>query len=187
MPELADERNERLRSVYHLSEYDASQLTDERTVAEYFEAAVAAGQPLAVGPKAIANWITGELFRLLHDGNQHIDDARVLPAHLVELIALQQSGVVTMSTAKQVLEAMFSTGRTAGDIVTSENRDQISDAGRLATVVDAVIVANPEPVKQYRGGKDTVLRHLLGQVMKATQGKADPVFAAQLLRQRLDG
>jgi len=185
MPELPDERYARFMSTYGLSPYDARLLSDERPVADYFERAVAAGQPEGVDPKAIANWITGELFHLLHDGNLEITAGRVSPEQLVQLVALLQEGQVTMSSAKHVLDVMFKTGKAARDIVAEEGLIQISDAGRLAAIVDEVIAAHADAVTQYRSGKGTVLRFLVGQVMKATKGKADPNLAADLIKRRL--
>jgi aspartyl-tRNA(Asn)/glutamyl-tRNA(Gln) amidotransferase subunit B len=185
MPELPDERYARFMSTYGLSPYDARLLSDERPVADYFERAVAAGQPEGVDPKAIANWITGELFHLLHDGNLEITAGRVSPEQLVQLVALLQEGQVTMSSAKHVLDVMFKTGKAARAIVAEEGLIQISDAGHLAAIVDEVIAAHADAVTQYRSGKETVLRFLVGQVMKATKGTADPNLAANLIKLRL--
>jgi aspartyl-tRNA(Asn)/glutamyl-tRNA(Gln) amidotransferase subunit B len=185
MPELPDERCARLTCKYGLSAYDARLLTEERSVADYFERAVAAGQSEGVDPKAIANWITGELFHLLHDQNLEIGAVRVSPEQLVQLVALLQQGQVTMSTAKHVLHVMFNTGQAAREIVAEEGLVQISDAGRLSAIVDEVIATHADAVAQYKAGKETVLRFLVGQVMKATKGKADPNLAADLMKQGL--
>jgi aspartyl-tRNA(Asn)/glutamyl-tRNA(Gln) amidotransferase subunit B len=185
MPELPDERYACFTSTYGLSTYDAQLLSDERPVADYFERAVAAGQPEGVDPKAIANWITGELFHLLHDQNLEISAARVAPEQLVQLVALLQEGQVTMSTAKHVLDVMFHTGKAAPEIVSEEGLIQISDADRLSAIVDEVLAAHVDAVTQYRSGKETVLSFLVGRVMKATKGKADPNLAARLIKSRL--
>jgi aspartyl-tRNA(Asn)/glutamyl-tRNA(Gln) amidotransferase subunit B len=185
MPELPDERCTRLTCKYGLSAHDARLLTEERSVADYFERAVAAGQSEGVDPKAIANWITGELFHLLHDQNLEIGAVRVSPEQLVQLVALLQQGQVTMSTAKHVLHVMFNTGQAAREIVAEEGLVQISDAGRLSAIVDEVIATHADAVAQYKAGKETVLRFLVGQVMKATKGKADPNLAADLMKQGL--
>jgi aspartyl-tRNA(Asn)/glutamyl-tRNA(Gln) amidotransferase subunit B len=185
MPELPDERYARLTSTYGLSSYDARLLTDDRPVADYFERAVAAGRAKGVEPKAIANWITGELFHLLHDQNLEIAAVRVLPEELVQLIALLQERQVTMSTAKHVLEVMSRTAKAAQEVVAEEGLIQISDADRLSPIVDDVIAKHADAVAQYRSGKEATLRFLVGQVMKATKGKADPVLAADLIKQKL--
>jgi aspartyl-tRNA(Asn)/glutamyl-tRNA(Gln) amidotransferase subunit B len=185
MPELPDERYARFMFAYGLSPYDAHLLTDERPVADYFEQAVAAGQPAGVDPKAIANWITGELFHLLHDQNLEISAVQVPAEHLVQLVALLQEGKVTMSTAKHVLGIMFKTGNAASEVVAEEGLLQIKDAGRLAAMVDEVIATEVDAVTQYLSGKESVLRFLVGQVMKATNGKADPNLAADLIKHKL--
>ncbi len=185
MPELPDERYARFTAQYGLSDYDARLLVDERPVADYFEHAVAAGQSRGVAPKAIANWVAGELFHLLHDGHLEISATHVTPEHLVELVVLLQAGRVTTSTARHVLGIMFETGKGAAEVVADEGLEQISDAGRLGIIVDEVIAAHADVVAQYKSGKGTVLRFLVGQVMKATQGKADPHLVAGLLRQKL--
>jgi len=185
MPELPDERCARFVSSYGLSPYDAGLLTEERPVADYFERAVAAGQTEGVGAKAIANWTAGELFRLLHGQNLEIGAARVPPEQLAQLVALLQGGQVTMTTAKHVLQVMFHTGKAAREVVAEEELAQISDADRLATIVDEVIAAQADVVAQYRSGKETVLRFLVGQVMRATGGRADPNLAADLIKKKL--
>jgi len=185
MPELPDARYPRFMSEYALSVYDAGLLTDDRPVADYFEQAVAAARSRGIEPKAIANWITGELFRLLHVTNLDITTIKVSPEQLVEIVALVNGNVVTMTTGKHVLEVMFNTGKAASDIVAGEGLAQIADAERLSPIVDQVILANPDAVAQYKGGKSAVLRFLVGQVMTATRGKADPNVAADLLKRKL--
>ena len=185
MPELPDERYARFTSIYGLADYDAQLLAEECPVADYFERAVAAGQDCGVAPKAIANWVTGELFHLLHDEHEGIGAIRIAPQQLVELVALLQAERVTMSTAKHVLGIMFRTGRSAPEVVADEGIEQIHDAHRLAVIVEEVIAAHADVVAQYKGGKETVLRFLVGQVMKATKGQADPQLAAELLQRRM--
>jgi len=109
----------------------------------------------------------------------------VPPEQLAQLVALLQGGQVTMTTAKHVLQVMFHTGKAAREVVAEEELAQISDADRLATIVDEVIAAQADVVAQYRSGKETVLRFLVGQVMRATGGKADPNLAADLIKKKL--
>jgi len=187
MPELPDERRCRFIAEYKLSAYDAGLLTEDRPVADYFEQAVSAAQRKGITSKAIANWITGELFRLLHAHNLEITAIKIPPEQLVELVALVKDNAITMTTGKHVLNVMFDTGKTASEIVAEEGLAQISDADRLSPIVDKVISANPDAVAQYKRGKGTVLRFLVGQVMRATRGKADPNLAADLLKGKLDG
>jgi len=183
MPELADSRYERFVSSYRLPAYDARLLTAERSVADYFESAVTMAS--GIEPKAVANWVLGDLFHLLHASSIDIIASKVSPGRLVELISLLDENKVTVSTAKHVLGVMFATGKSAAQVVAEEGLAQISDTDGLAPVVEQVIASNPDAVTQYRAGKDTVLRFLVGQVMRATAGKADPILAADLLKQRM--
>jgi aspartyl-tRNA(Asn)/glutamyl-tRNA(Gln) amidotransferase subunit B len=185
MPELPDERYRRFMEEYELSAYDAGLLTEDRPVADYFEQAVSTARHRGISSKAIANWVTSELFRLLHASNLEIRAVKIPPEQLVELIALVKDKVITMTTGKHVLQVMFDSGRAASDIVAEEELAQIADKDRLSPIVDEVISTNPDAVTQYKGGKDTVLRFLVGQVMRATRGKADPNLAADLLKRRL--
>ncbi|HUT14769.1 MAG TPA: Asp-tRNA(Asn)/Glu-tRNA(Gln) amidotransferase GatCAB subunit B, partial [Anaerolineae bacterium] len=134
---------------------------------------------------AVANWITGELFRWLRVANLGIAEIPVSPAQLAELIALVDAKAVTMNTGKQVLETMLSTGRDSHDIVAEESLAQIDDEAQLSSIADEVITANPDAAAQYRSGKDAVLRFLVGQIMKATKGKANPTLAADMLKRKL--
>ncbi len=185
LPELPRTRRQRFTSEYQLSSYDADLLAEERAVADYFEKAVHAARARGIEPKAIANWITGELFHLLHDADLQITDSQATPIQLVDLLGLLEESTINITTAKRVLGIMFETGKAPEQIVAEQGLAQISDTDRLVPIVDEVIATNPDAVAQYRGGKETVLRFLIGQVMKATRGKADPVMAANLLKRRL--
>jgi aspartyl-tRNA(Asn)/glutamyl-tRNA(Gln) amidotransferase subunit B len=185
MPELPDERYRRFMAEYELSAYDAGLLTEDRPVADYFEQAVSTARHRGISSKAIANWVTSELFRLLHASNLEITAVKIPPEQLVELIALVKDKVITMTTGKHVLQVMFDSGGAASDIVAEEELAQIADKDRLSPIVDEVISTNPDAITQYKGGKDTVLRFLVGQVMRATRGKADPNLVADLLKRKL--
>jgi aspartyl-tRNA(Asn)/glutamyl-tRNA(Gln) amidotransferase subunit B len=185
MPELPDERYRRFMSEYGLSAHDAGLLTDDRPIADYFEQAVAIAKPRGIQPKTIANWITGELFRLLRASGTEPTAIQVPPEQLIELIVMLNENSITMTSAKHVLEVMFHTGKAARDIVAEEGLLQIADVNQIAPIVDEVIRTNPDAVAQYKGGKETVLRFLVGQVMRATRGKADPNVTAELLRKKL--
>jgi len=185
MPELPDERYRRFMSEYGLPAYDAGLLTDDRPIADYFEQAVAIAKPRGIQPKTIANWITGELFRLLRASGTEPTAIQVPPEQLIELIVMLNENSITMTSAKHVLEVMFHTGKAARDIVAEEGLLQIADVNQIAPIVDEVIRTNPDAVAQYKGGKETVLRFLVGQVMRATRGKADPNVTAELLRKKL--
>nr|MBC7244530.1 Asp-tRNA(Asn)/Glu-tRNA(Gln) amidotransferase subunit GatB [Chloroflexota bacterium] len=185
MPELPDERYRRFVSEYGLSAYDAGLLTDDRFIADYFEQAVTTAKTRGIPPKTIANWITGELFRLLHVTNVEPTAIQVPPEQLVELVVLLNENLITMTSAKHVLETMFHTGKAARDIVAEEGLIQIADADQIMPIVEEVIRSNPDAVAQYKRGKETVLRFLVGQVMRATKGKADPNITAELIRKKL--
>lgn len=187
LPELPRARRLRFISEYRLPPYDAALLTEDRATAEYFEQAVSARGSHDTEPKVIANWIIGELFHLLNAANLDIASCRASPGQLVELLALLERNVINITTAKHVLSVMFETGAGARDVVAQQGLGLIADQDQLIPIIDQVVSANPDAVSQYRRGKETVLRFLIGQVMKASRGKADPKLAAELLRERLSG
>ena len=184
LPELPDAKRDRFVADYGLSRYDAGVLVADRAVADYFETCVRAGAG-RVEPKAIANWITGELFRLMKAQGLEIGEVRITPDKLVALIGMVEDGTITASTAKKVLAEVFETGRAPEEIVRERGLAQISDVEALSRVVDEVIAANPKAVADYLAGKKPVLRFLVGQVMKATRGKANPKLANELLLEKL--
>ncbi len=185
LPELPDARRDRFVTVYGLRRGDAAILSADRDVADYFEAAAAAGQERAISPQTTGHWLMGELFRLLKVEEVEIGAVHVTPTALVDLIALVEGGVITTSSGKAVLGEMFATGRSAREIVRGKNLAQLSDEDALARVVADVIAASPEQVAKYRSGKETLLGWFVGQVMQATGGKANPQMAAALLQERL--
>ncbi len=184
LPELPDERRRRFVAAYGLSAYDAEVLTAERPVSDYFEAAVKAAPP-GVEPKAVANWVAGELFRLMKAQEVGIDAVQVRPAQIGALQALVQSGNISISMAKMVFDEMFATGKDATIIVRERGLTQISDADQLGDVIDQVIAGNPQAAADYRSGKEVALRFLVGQVMKATRGQANPGLATEILQGKL--
>jgi aspartyl-tRNA(Asn)/glutamyl-tRNA(Gln) amidotransferase subunit B len=181
LPELPDAKRNRFVEQYGLSRYDAGVLTVERAVADYFEACIRA-YPDA---KAVAKWITGEFFRLLKTADVEIEAVKITPDALAELLTLVEKDTISISIAKDVFAEMFETGRPAIQIVKEKGLAQISDVEELSRIVEQVIVENPGPVAEYLGGKEAVLRFLVGQVMKATRGKANPGLVNELLRERL--
>jgi len=182
LPELATARRARFVTQYALPEYDAVELTRSREVADFFEATVAAGAPA----KPASNWIMSEVARTLHAAGATIGQSRVPPEALAELIALVDQGTVSSTIAKDVFERMWSSGRQASAIVEAEGLAQINDTSALAAAVADVIAAQPDTVAQYRAGQTKVLGFMVGQVMKATGGKASPKIVNDLLRQALD-
>lgn len=181
LPELPDARCRRFCSEYGLSSYDAGVLTSSRRLADFFEEGVRAYGD----PKVVANWVTGEFLRLLNASNLEIDQALVRPAHLAEMLRLIDKGVISGKIAKTVFEEMFLSGKGPEEIVREKGLVQISDEGELASVVDRVLADNPGAVEDYRKGKDGAVTFLVGQVMKATRGKANPQLANKLIREKL--
>ncbi len=189
LPELPNARRERFTEQYGLSRYDAEVLTAERPVADYFESCVQALPPnlggKEGGTKTVANWITGELFRLLKATDAGIEAVKITPDALAELLTLVEKGAISISIAKDVFAEMFETGRSAAQIVREKGLAQISDSEELSRIIEQVIAENPGPVAEYLAGKKTVLRFLVGQVMKATRGKANPHLANRLFEEKL--
>ncbi len=187
MPELPEAKRARFVSDLGLDPKDAAVLAENRTVAEYFEATVDAlrGAPPGIpGPEAAkdaANWITGELFRLMKAGGTDMEAVRVTPVALAELIALVAGAQVNLNSAKRVLGEMFDSGRGAREVIDALGLGQVSDAGALAAIVAKVIEANEDQVLKYRSGKESVFNWLLGQVMRETRGKGNPALVRELL------
>jgi aspartyl-tRNA(Asn)/glutamyl-tRNA(Gln) amidotransferase subunit B len=184
-PELPDAKKARFLTEYGLSAVEASVLAADREVAAYFEAAVTVGRAVGVAPKTLSNWVTGELFRLLKADDMEIDQAKVSPAALAELVALVEKGTITASSGKTVLSEVWNTGRPPEEIVAEKGLAQVSDQDALVEIVDEVLAANPEQVIKFREGKETLLQWFVGQVMRATRGKANPQVVMPLLEERL--
>ena len=181
LPELPGAKIARYVEQFALSEYDASVLAEERPVAEWFEAAVAAGGD----PKTVANWLINNLFALMNESGQSITQIRVSPHGLVALIDLVEEGTISHNTAKDVLTEMFESGRPALAIVEEKALSQISDEAALAVIVEKVLEENPEQVETYLGGKKQIRSWFVGQVMRATRGKANPQLVNHLLSEKL--
>jgi aspartyl-tRNA(Asn)/glutamyl-tRNA(Gln) amidotransferase subunit B len=184
-PELPDNRRERLMREDSLSAYDAGVITSEKEIADYFDHAVAAGKPRGIDAKAIANWVTGELFRLMKETDTEIDAVKIDPAQIPELIALVSAGTISNTIAKTVFGEMFATGREPRTIVQEKGLAQISDRGALVGIVDKVLANNPQPVAEFLAGKEAIAKFLVGQVMKATRGQGNPALVNELVIERL--
>ena len=183
MPELPDARRSRLLAQYGLPEYDADQLIASRRLADYFEAVVAAGAPA----KLASNWIMGELARKLNARDVDIGASPIDAVHLAGLIALIEQGTISGSIAKDVFEKMFATGGAAAEIVAAEGLTQIDDESRIAHLIAEVLAGHAGAVAQYRSGKTATFGFLVGKVMKAAGGKANPKRVNELLRNALAG
>ena len=185
LPELPDAKRDRFISAYGLGDYDAGVLVSDRAIADYYEATVGAAAS-AADPKTVANWVTGALFRLMKESGQEIGEIAVSPQALAELIGLVQEGTINLNTGKDVLAEMFATGRSGREIVAERGLAQISDTAALERIVAQVLDENPEQVDRYLGGTHKVLGWLMGQVMRATRGKANPQAVRELLQARLE-
>jgi len=181
LPELPDDRRDRYVRDYGLPAYDAGVLTNTKELADYFEACVAAHP----NPKTVSNWVMGELTRLLNANNLEITECPIKPEQLVALLQLMDKSTISGKIAKAVFEEMFATGEDAETVVQERGLVQISDEGAIAAVVEEVIAKNPKSVEDYRSGKEKALGFLVGQVMKATRGKANPELVNRLLKERL--
>jgi len=182
MPELPDARRRRFVDDYALPEYDAVQLTQSRAGADYFEAAVRAGAPA----KAASNWIMGELARKLKEQSLDLASSPLGPERLAGLIALVERGAISGSMAKEVFEKMFAGNQTAEAIVAAEGLAQIDDESQIVGLVADVLARNVDAVAQYRGGKASTFGYLVGQVMKAAGGKANPRRVNEMLKRALE-
>ena len=185
IPELPDAKRDRFIADYGLSDYDAEVLVADKAVADYYEAAVAAASS-AADSKTVANWITGELFRLMKEAGQEIGAISVSPQALAGLIGLVEDGTINANTGKQVLEEMFATGRSGQQIVEERGLAQISDATALGKIIGQVLDENPEQVNRYLDGKVKIIGWLMGQVMRATRGKANPQVVREILQDQLE-
>ena len=187
MPELPDARHARFVEQFGLSDYDTRILVENRARADFFEQAVSAGNGEATTrAKLIANWMNGDLARLLNASHTEIDDSPVTPERLSGLLDLVDAGTISGKTAKDVFEQMFETGNSAADIVEASGLTQISDTSEVDGAVCGVIAANPKPVADYRGGKEEAIKFLVGQVMRETRGRVKPEVVTQLLKKKLD-
>jgi aspartyl-tRNA(Asn)/glutamyl-tRNA(Gln) amidotransferase subunit B len=184
LPELPEARRDRFIADYGITKYDAGLITSSKAAAEYFEAVTRITKD--VTPKEIANWLNGEVSRIINTNNIDIDKFRekVSPEKLAGLIR-SSHGAINNATAKTVLEQMFVSGQNADEIIKKSGVSQISDAGELEKIVAEVINSNVQPVADYQAGKATALQFLLGQVMKASQGRANPQVVNELLKRKL--
>ena len=181
LPELPAHKRHRYESELGLSAYDARLVTDDRTVAEYFEAVAA-----KASPKQAANWIMGDIAAYLNTEKLTIAEIALKPHTLAELITLIEDGTISGKIAKDILPELLTQGSSAKELVERKGLIQISDAGVLAATIDSVLAANPKELEQYRNGKTKLKGFFVGQVLKQTGGRADPKLTNQLLEQKLN-
>lgn len=182
IPELPAERRRRFVAQFGITEYDAQVLTQDKNLAAYFEAAAE-----RVGaPKTVANWMQTELLGALAESSLPLSDSPVGPEALAELVQLIENQTVSGRIAKDVFADMFKTGKDARTIVREKGLEQVSDSGAIEQLVDQAIADNPGPVEEYRSGKPKAIQFLVGQVMKKSQGKANPKLVVEMLKNKLD-
>ncbi|HRA81143.1 MAG TPA: Asp-tRNA(Asn)/Glu-tRNA(Gln) amidotransferase subunit GatB [Thauera sp.] len=186
LPELPDAMKARFIDHYGLSAYDATTLTATREVADYYQACVsAAGATLA---KPCANWVMGDLAARLNKAELDIATSPVSPAQLAGLVARIADNTISNAIGKKVFEALWNAeGSTADEIIDTQGLKQVTDSGAIEAMIDDVLAANPKSVEEFRAGKDKAFNALVGQVMKASKGKASPGQVNELLKKKLGG
>ncbi|MHB8743207.1 MAG: Asp-tRNA(Asn)/Glu-tRNA(Gln) amidotransferase subunit GatB, partial [Sulfuricaulis sp.] len=182
LPELPDAKRERFVKNYSLNAYDAGVLTAARAMADYYEQLVRESH---ADPKIAANWVTGELAAFLNRDNKDIADSPVTVAMLAGLLRRMADNTISGKIAKDVFEAMWQGEGDADAVIANKGLKQITDTSAIAQVIDEIIASNPKQLEQYRAGKEALFGYFVGQVMKATQGKANPSQVNDLLKQKL--
>jgi len=181
LPELPRARYQRFMDEYKLPEHDATLLTSDKKLADYYEECV----KVYKDPKTASNWTLNELMALMSSSRQTIDEIKVTPAHFAGMMKLVDNGTISGKIAKTVYEEMFNTGKMADVIVKEKGLLQITDEGEIVRIVEQVMTDNPGPVQDYRDGKKRAMGFLIGQVMKATRGKANPQLVNKILSEKL--
>jgi len=181
LPELPDERKTRFVSQYGLPAYDAMVLTTAKEMADFYEQCVQQFN----NPKVVSNWMMGDFSRLMNANNMEISEVRIQPDQLAKMLRLLEEGTISGKIAKTVFEDMFKTGKDPDIIVKEKGLVQISDEGAIESIIDGVLADNPKSVEDFRAGKTQALGFLVGQVMKATRGKANPGMVNKMLKEKL--
>ena len=183
LPELPYQKYKRFIEQYNLPRYDASILTESRELADYFEEAV---KHYKGDPKKVSNWIMSEVLRYLNETNKEITDFTVKPYQIAELLRLMDENKINIKIAKTIFPEMIQTGKDASKIVEERGLIQVSDEGQIEEICKIVLQENPAEVEKYKSGKTNVIGFLVGQVMKKSQGKADPKLVNQILSKLLN-
>jgi len=179
--ELPQARRSRFVDQYQLSDYDASVISADRAVADYFEAVAASG----IEAKQAANWVMSGVLRTIKEKRISVSEFPISPRRLADLLKIIRAGAITTTIARGVFERMLEDKREPGEIISTQGLSQISDTSELEAIIDEVFKANPKAVEDYRAGNKNTLNFLKGQVMRQTRGKANPRVIAQLLAQKL--
>ena len=180
LPELPVARRIRFQTL-GLSDYDAGVLTSSKALADFFDQALTQ----YTDAKSLANWVMGDLTRLLNAQQCAVSDSPISPVQLAELLQLIDQGTISGKIAKSVIEEMYTTGKAASLIIKDKGLAQISDEGALLGIIDQILASNPQSVEDYRAGKERAIGFLVGQIMKATKGQANPGIVNQLLKEKL--
>jgi aspartyl-tRNA(Asn)/glutamyl-tRNA(Gln) amidotransferase subunit B len=183
LPELPDAKRNRYVVEFGLPDYDAEVLSASREIAEYFEACVAV-YPQA---KAVSNWVMGDVLRALKDDNREISECPVTPALLADMLQLIEKGTISGKIAKTVFDEMYKTGKEPAKIVEEKGLVQVTDTGAIEKIIDEVLAAESGQVEAYRSGKEKLFGFFVGQVMKASKGKANPALVNEILLKKLKG
>jgi aspartyl-tRNA(Asn)/glutamyl-tRNA(Gln) amidotransferase subunit B len=184
LPELPDDKAARFSSQYGLSAYDAGVLTASRELADYYEAVVKAAPQ---DPKLAANWVMGDLAAALNKENLEVAGSKLTAASLAGLLVRISDQTISGKIAKEVFEGMWTQGASADTVIEAKGLRQITDSSAIERAIDEVMAKNPGQLADYRGGKDKLFGFFVGQVMKATGGKANPAQLNELLRAKLKG
>ncbi len=182
LPELPLERRNRFKQQYGLPEYDADILTGERSLSEYFEAAVTS---YGGDPKRVSNWLMNDVLRMINESGVPAGQLRLTPEYMAGIIKMVDAGTLNANTGKSLLDKVEKTGRSPDEIVEAEGLAQVSDTAAIRGVCAEVIAENPEQVANYKAGKVTLMGWFVGQVMKKSRGKADPQVARAMLEELL--
>lgn len=181
LPELPMERRKRFIREYQIPAYDANVVTSSKTLANYYEESV----KLYSKPKIVSNWVMGELLRVLKESKKDIEDCPITPSSLAEMLKMVDKGTISGKIAKKVFEEMYRSGKRPVEIVKQRGLEQVSDEDELTTVIDSILSAHAKQVEEYHKGKEKLFGFFVGEVMKATRGKANPKMVNVLLRKKL--
>lgn len=185
LPEMPDARKARYMAEFGLSAYDAGVIVRDRSMAEFFEAAVAAYGKGAAGAKAVANWVTNDLARVLNEQERELAQVPFQPEALAALLRLLDQGTISVKIAREIFAELVLSGKDPEALVKEKGLVQVSDADELARLAEEIIRANPGPVEDWKKGKAASAQWFVGQIMKATRGRANPQLANQVVRQKL--
>lgn len=181
LPELPRAKKSRFISTYNLSEYDAEVLVSDKRVGDFFEA----GVKISNKPKSVANWVMNDIIRIMKESGIHVSDSKLKPDMLSDLIDLVESSKITLTAGKDILKELYTRGGSPSAIVAEKGLEKVTDTGFIQNAVKDVIAKFPNAVEDFKSGKETALKYLIGQVMRETKGKASPQVITELLQKFL--